>query len=322
MGLPLPPFWAPERLEAVWRVPYEQRAAEAEAWALEHGLAPARVDARRIGLLAIDVQNTFCTPGFELFVPGAPDDNRRLCQFLYRNLDSITEIVATMDTHVAEQVFHGAWLVDANGRHPEPYTLVSAEDVRSGVWRAANPAHQEHLFHYVRSLERKGRYRLTVWPYHAMLGGISHALVSAVEEAIFFHGIARQTSPTFELKGDNPLTEHYSALGPEVTEGPAGEEIGRLNVTLLERLVGFDAIVAAGQAKSHCVAWTVEDLLDHAPDVAERLYLLEDCTSPVVVPGTIDYTDEADAAFERFAAAGAHVVRSTDSLDSWPGFGA
>ena len=70
----------------------------------------------------------------------------------------------------------------------------------------------------------------------------------------------------------------------------------------------------AGQAKSHCVAWTIEDLLAD-PTVQERrleekVYLLEDCTSPVVVPGSVDYTDEADAAFARFAEAGAHLVRS------------
>jgi hypothetical protein len=33
----------------------------------------------------------------------------------------------------------------------------------------------------------------------------------------------------------------------------------------------------------------------------------------------VDYTDEADAAFGRFADAGVHVVRSTESLESWPG---
>jgi hypothetical protein len=33
----------------------------------------------------------------------------------------------------------------------------------------------------------------------------------------------------------------------------------------------------------------------------------------------MDYTDEADAAFERFAAAGMHVVRSTAPIGSWPG---
>jgi len=81
--------------------------------------------------------------------------------------------------------------------------------------------------------------------------------------------------------------------------------------------------VIAGQAKSHCVAWTIADLLRDvqagAPGLAEKVYLLEDCTSPVVVPGVIDYSDEADAAFRRFAEAGMHVVRSTEPIASWPG---
>jgi nicotinamidase-related amidase len=297
-------------------VDYEQRAKEAEGWARRHGVTPARDDSRRICLLAVDVQNTFCTPGFEVFVPGAPADNRRLCEFIYRNLGAITQIIPTLDTHQAAQIFHAAWLVDAEGRHPAPYTLVSAEDVEQGVWRASNPAAQEQLLHYVRELEAGGRYRLTVWPYHAMLGGIGHALVSVIEEAVFFHGIARESPPAFQIKGDNPRTEHYSVLGPEVTRGPSGEEIGKRNLALLEHLLGFDAVVIAGQAKSHCVAWTIDDLLADAPALAERTYLLEDCTSPVVVPGVVDYTEEADAAFARFATAGMHVMLSTDPLDT------
>jgi hypothetical protein len=63
----------------------------------------------------------------------------------------------------------------------------------------------------------------------------------------------------------------------------------------------------------------VDDLLTDAPEIAARLYLLDDCTSPVVVPGVVDYTDDADAAYARFADAGAHVVRSTDPMASWPG---
>jgi hypothetical protein len=42
----------------------------------------------------------------------------------------------------------------------------------------------------------------------------------------------------------------------------------------------------------------------------------------VVVPGAVDYTDEADAAFRRFGDAGMHVVRSTDPIASCPGIGA
>jgi nicotinamidase-related amidase len=163
------------------------------------------------------------------------------------------------------------------------------------------------LLGYVRALAAGGRYQLTVWPYHAMLGGTGHALVSAVEEAFFFHGIARTSQPWFDIKGDNPLTEHYSALGPEVG--------GERDDALVEHLRSFDAVLIAGQAKSHCVAWTLQDLLKDLP--AEQVYLLEDCTSPVVVPGTVDFTDEANAAVERFAAEGVRVVRSTDPLETW-----
>jgi nicotinamidase-related amidase len=335
--LPLPAHFDPSRVGTVWRVPYEDRAHEAPAWADEHGLGPAAKDAVRLCLLAVDVQNTFCIPDFELFVAGrsgsgAVDDTRRLCEFVYRNLGTITQIFPSLDTHHAMQVFHAIWLVDEHGNHPAPYTLVSADDVATGRWRV-NPAVSEalgidgdyaerHLARYTRRLAEGGKYDLTVWPYHAMLGGIGHALVSAVEEAVFFHGIARDSRPEFQVKGDNPLTEHYSMLGPEVTEGPDGDRLGERNTELIAKLLTFDAVVVAGQAKSHCLAWTIDDLLEEevaGERLAERTYLLEDCTSPVVVPGVVDYTDEADAAFERYAAAGMHVIRSTEPIESWPG---
>jgi nicotinamidase-related amidase len=337
--LPVPAHFDPARVGTVWRVPYEERAAEAPAWADRHGVSPASDDSLRICLLAVDVQNTFCVPDFELFVAGrsgtgAVDDNRRLCEFVYRNLGTITQIFPSLDTHDAMQVFHAIWLVDEHGDHPAPYTLVSAEEVASGRWRVNEAVAdalgidveyaKRHLAHYTRRLAEGGKYDLTIWPYHAMLGGIGHALVSAVEEAIFFHGIARHSRPEFQVKGDHPLTEHYSMLGPEVTEGPDGDRLEGKNTELIERLLTFDAVVVAGQAKSHCMAWTIDDLLeddDVRERLAERTYLLEDCTSPVVVPGVVDYTDEADAAFERYAAAGMHVVRSTGPIDAWPGVG-
>jgi len=335
--LPIPGHFDPSRVGEVWRVPYEQRAREARQWAARHGVTVAADDSFRACLLAVDVQNTFCVPGYELFVAGrsgrgAVDDNRRLIEFIYRNLGSITKIIPSLDTHHAMQVFHAIWLIDEQGNHPEPYTLVSADDVEAGRF-AINPAVARalnvganyagrHLHHYTEQLARGGKYDLTIWPYHAMLGGIGHALVSGVEEAIFFHGIARYSQPGFQVKGDNPFTEHYSILGPEVIEGPDGDPLGAKNRDLIDELLTFDAVVVAGQAKSHCLAWTIDDLLEHDQvrmELAQRTYLLEDCTSPVVVPGAIDYTGEADAAFERYAAAGMHVVRSTEPIDSWPG---
>jgi nicotinamidase-related amidase len=135
--------------------------------------------------------------------------------------------------------------------------------------------------------------------------------------------MARYSQPDFQLKGDNPLTENYSVLSPEVLEGADGKPIAERNDELIEKLISFDAVIIAGQAKSHCAAWTIDDLLSETiprgRKLAEKVYLLEDCTSPVVVPGVIDYTDQANTAFQRFADAGMHVVRSIDPIDSWPG---
>jgi len=336
--LPIPPHFDPGQVGQVWRVPYQERAEEAEKWARQHHIQPAANDRFKICLVAVDVQNAFCIPGFELFVggrsgTGAVDDNRRLCEFIYRNLDVITQIFPTMDTHQAMQIFHPTFWINDRGEHPAPFTFISEEDVEKGRWKFNTALSdslgidadyaQRHLLHYTRTLKEGGKYALTIWPYHVMLGSIGHALVPAVEEAIFFHSIARYSQPGFQVKGNNPLTEHYSVLGPEVLEGPDGKPIAQKNIAFIERLWQFDAVLIAGQAKSHCVAWTIDDLLRDIwrrdKKLAGKVYLLEDCTSPVVVPGAMDYTDEAEAAFQRFAAAGMHIVRSTDPLDSWPG---
>ncbi len=336
--LPLPPHFDPAKVGQVWKVPYQERAAEAEGWARQHGIRPAADDAFQVCLVGVDVQNTFCLPDFELYVAGrsgagAIDDNRRLCEFIYRNLGTLTQICPTMDTHQALQIFHSAFLVNEKGEHPVPLTLISADDIERGVWKF-NPAlertlglkegyGQQHLRHYTAALKGGNKYDLTIWPYHAMLGGIGHALVSAFEEAVFFHSIARLARPNFQIKGDNPLTENYSVLGPEVMTGPGGDLIAEKNYAFIDTLLDFDAVIIAGQAKSHCVAWTIQDLLDGIVEkdksLARKVYLLEDCTSPVVVPGVIDYTGQADAAFQKFADAGMHVVRSTDPIHAWPG---
>lgn len=334
----IPEHFDPERVGEVWRVEYLARAAEAEEWAKAHGVERAAQDRFKLCLLLVDVQNTFCIPGFELYVAGrsgtgAVDDNVRLCRFIYRYLHAITETVPTMDTHHPIQVFHGVFLVNEKGEHPDPLTVVTEEDLVEGRWRfnekladrlGITPEYgQRYLVHYARQLQESGKYDYIIWPYHAMIGGIGHALVSAVEEALFFHSMARATEPDYHVKGENAFTEHYSVLGPEVTRDPSGRQLGERNEKILQKLIDHDAVVIAGQAKSHCVAWTISDLLEdvmaYDKNLVEKVYILEDCTSPVVVPGVVDYTEEADRIFKRFSDAGMHLVQSTDPIAGWPG---
>lgn len=330
--LPIPDFFAPDLLSQFYRVDYQSRAIAASSWAQQYELQPAKSDRQSIGLLLIDVQNTFCLPEFELFVGGnsgrgAIEDNIRLCQFIYRNLGLITEIIPTLDSHTAIQIFHPHFWLDQSGKPPQPLTMIDLDELIAGKWQV-NPALgygfeggieglQEHALHYVQKLSHDGKYPLTIWPYHSMLGGIGHNLVSAIEEAIFFHSIARKSPTRFQLKGDNPLTENYSVLCPEVLDTVNQQPIAQKNTALINKLLQFDALLIAGQAKSHCVAWTIDNLLteitNQDPNLAQKIYLIEDCMSPVVIPGVIDFTAQADEAFQKFATAGMHLIKSRDN---------
>ncbi len=336
----MPEFFDPEGIATIRPIDYQAVADAARRWRTEQQIRAAVYDRPGIALVLIDCQNSFCTPGFSLFVSGrsgdgAVQDSRRICEFIYRNLNHLTRIFLSLDTHKAMQIFHPAFLLDANNNHPAPFTLISSAEVAEGKWRIDPVVAQDlglpsgdanlhrYLLHYTRTLEQTGKFQLMVWPYHVILGGIDHALVPAIHEAVFFHNIARQDQAEFLTKGNRPLTENYSVLAPEVTRDDRGQVIAEPNDRFLERLLEYDHIVIAGQAKSHCVAWTVRDLLEraskHDDTFANRVYLLEDCTSPVVIEGGYDFTDDAETAYKQFAQAGAHLVSSKDPITNWPG---
>jgi nicotinamidase-related amidase len=309
----------------------------------KHGLKDAGDDPIKIHLLVIDAQHDFSFPEGKLYVSGqsgsgAMQDQERLAAFIYHYLHLITEITCTMDTHLPYQIFHPIAHLDTDGKHPAPMTIISDEDYRHGKYHP-NPAMasqlgvtsdwlQKQFLYYCEQLEASKKYQLTIWPYHCLLGSPGHRLVGVIQEARLFHSFARGAANRLELKGDNPLTEHYSIFRPEVMTLYNGKSIPHAakNQKLLDTILGKDVVIIAGEAKSHCVAWSLEDLLleilARDKKLARKIYILEDCTSPVVVPGVVDYTDIANKIFERFAEAGMHLVKSTDPIESWPGMGA
>ena len=78
--------------------------------------------------------------------------------------------------------------------------------------------------------------------------------------------------------------------------------------------------------RSHCVACddfspALPEIQARDPNLAQKVYLLEDCTSAVVVPDVVDFTDQANETFQGFADAGMHLVQSTQPVEEWPGGG-
>ena len=143
-----------------------------------------------------------------------------------------------------------------------------------------------------------------------------------------FHSFVRGSQSWVEVKGGNPLTENYSVLRPEVLIRHDGLPLEQKNTRFLKTLLAADAVVIAGQAASHCVKSSIDDLLSEivATDssLARKIYIMEDCMSAVAIPdgkgGFIaDFTPQSETALQQFAAAGMHIVRSTDPIESWPG---
>lgn len=326
----------------------------APAWRKQHGIRGAAADKTKVGVLLIDLQGDFVFPEGTLYVggrsgTGAIDDNVRIAEFLYRNLGRIHQITPTMDTHEPFQIFSRSFWLDQGDQHPGPFTDISAADITDGKFRP-NPMVAGMLGvsptwltnqaqHYADELQRGGKYMLKVWTEHCLLGGPGHALAGIIQEARLFHSYVRGANNSPEVKGGNPLTENYSILRPEVLtrwdggrpDGKGGvipTAIAQKNTRFIEQLLKFDTVVIAGQAASHCVKSSIDDLLTEIvakdPALARKVYVLEDCMSSVTVPNPAggffaDYTPEADAALKKFAGAGMHVVRSTDPMESWPG---
>lgn len=321
MSLPVPDFFDPHKVDALYLERAGLIAAQAEEFAERHHVAPSAKDAVKIAAFGIDVQVGFCTPGASLFVPGAVEDVQRALGWLYRNLDHITSLQFSLDTHRVFQIFHPAWWIDREGRHPDPLTPITAAEVRSGRWQPV--AHPKESLEYCQKLEAAGKYVLTIWPYHTLLGGLSHALVPAVMEAALFHSLVRKRQTHFETKGTHALTENYSVLAPEVRE-LGGQTVGAFNAPFLKLLLEHDRVYIFGQAKSHCVLSTLNDIRDYIqstdPSLADRIYILEDAMSSVPappltpLPPSLDFPRIADEAMKGFAKAGMHLVRTTDPI--------
>ena len=234
----------------------------------------------KVDLLIIDPQIDFCDPNGSLYVNGADKDMERLANFIVRTGNKLNDIHVTLDTHHLLDIGHPLFWIDASGKHPAPFTIITYDDVKVGKWRTTVPGAMDRATAYVKALADNKRYLLCVWPPHCLIGSKGTQVYPEVWKALSDWEGAHVAFVDYVTKGSNMWTEHYSAVLADVPD-PIDPST-QLNTRLIQRLQEVDEIIITGEALSHCVANTIRDIADNfGEENIKKFVLLDDCSSSV-----------------------------------------
>jgi nicotinamidase/pyrazinamidase len=257
---------------------------------------------KNTALLIIDAQFDFCNPAGALFVPGAEQDVERIARLIALDGDKLTSIFVTLDTHRVLDIAHPLFWEDRNGNTVAPFTLITSAAVKDGKW---SPRHdKEYVQHYLETLESEGEFKHFIWPEHCLVGSKGASLDDTILNSIlaWTHRTGRDYKAV--VKGLNPLTEHFGVFKAQVPVANAPET--ELNLQFLSELETYDRVLIAGEARSHCVATSINQIVKYAPSLAQKVIVLTDCISDVTNWGHL-----ADTIFENAEEKGMTFLKSS-----------
>ena len=261
-----------------------------------------------VNLLIIDPQVDFCDPKIgKLYVNGAEKDMDRLGTMIRKFGHMIDRINVTLDSHQTVHIAHPIFWSNSKGEHPTPFTIITADDVANGTWKATNPAMQEWGVKYVNALRDGGRYPLCVWPEHCLIGSQGATVTPVLYDALLeWEKGFRKVN--FIPKGSCVFTEHYSAVKAEIVR--PDDSTTMLNSHLINVLKNGNDILIGGEASSHCVANTLRDIVKEI-DVSEikKFVIIDNCMSPVLAPGIEHFEKEF---FDEMRGLGVRFAKSTE----------
>lgn len=247
---------------------------------LSETVEPAATDIVKTLLLVIDPQFDFEDNG-TLAVPGAIEDFKRLLRFAYDNLDKITQIMISLDTHFFFHVFSGCCWKDKNGNYVSPYTMITKEACDAGEY---TPVMYPGVFKkYLEGLDATSKKKLMIWTQHCLEFTKGWLPEQELVKMIYFHEAARRVRPLGIQKGQSPYSEMYGIFKEEYPKGG----VPKINSKLTDKIAEFDKIIIAGEAKSHCVLESLKQFLEvyeDQPEITSKVYFLMDCCS--CIPGT------------------------------------
>lgn len=260
------------------------------------------------GLFVIDYQNDFMDqPGAALPVTGAVQDVKRVSDLLMRNPNMFTSLFATQDSHHVLDIAHPCWWKTADGTFVDPFTPILPDDLISGKYYAA--VHPGLSNKYVNDLTAQGEYIHFIWPEHCIMGTPGHAFHEDFSKAVA--NWERKTNHWINVvtKGSNPFTEHFGAVRANIPQ--ANDPSTQISQVLLNQLLSLDVLYFTGQARSHCVANTLRQLMDECPSLLPKMVILEDGMSDVQgLPA--DFYVGVQAIYDRAKTMGAKFAKTTD----------
>lgn len=282
-------------------------------------------------LVIIDPQNDFmdieakagdpvgmAIPGGPTFrstlpVPGALKDMERVGIMLDRIGSRLQDIHVTLDSHRVIDVAHPGFWRNQNGKSPAPFTLISHDDVKNRIWTPKSEAFRPRMLDYTKQLQDNGKFVLMVWPEHCLIGNWGHNVEASLKDRFDKWEREQFANVNYVTKGTNTFTEHYGALMAEVPD-PADPST-QLNGDFISVLQTADIIGVAGEASSHCVKTTVEQIVDNIGDQhLPKIHILKDCMSPVPqTPGGPDFPAIADQFLKDMEARGL-VLTTSDAF--------
>jgi len=236
-----------------------------------------------VALLLIDPQVDF-HPGGSLAVEGANEDTERLCQLIKKHSDLISQITVTLDSHHRLHISNQSyWVNPAGTAHPPPFTCISVADLESKKWVPIRPDLMDHSMAYLKALEDGKQYSHLIWPDHCLIGTVGQTVQPDLNEALQEWALKKRDIVNYVHKGENCCTEMFSVFEAAAPlQGHPRHANTMFNVKLLDRLLESDRVLIGGQALSHCVNFSVRDLLSRWPKERRKdLYMLSDASSSV-----------------------------------------
>eukprot|EP01031_Cornospumella_fuschlensis_P027851 gene27851-33632_t len=256
-------------------------------------------DQRHNWLLIVEPQIDFYTGGQWCSSTSASAALAGVQKFISQHMEKIHRIVVFLDMHYGLEVEDSAFWRNAQDQSPAVGTIITLQDVESGLWSVADPeSNQELQIAHIKSLlephkleEVEGQvpeqFRnvsvqkgIVIRPAHCQVGGTGAAVHTALQSLL-----------------SQWVNAHHHDVQYIMTRHPKDTSDSQslhhiYDTSFAAQILPADQLFVCGQMKSHCQAYGMKDILlqimtlaqgegeSHA-DMGRRIRVLRDGTAEV-----------------------------------------